>query len=198
MPLIIDAYNVLHENMPPPLAGLDTAGLCAALARTAWAKQHITVVCDGQPGPLGLLESPEPAVELIYSGPHQTADAVIIRLIDQHTAPRRLIVVSSDREIRRAARRRRATAWTSPEFLHRLAKALKGPGRQPPDISPQTPLPDAEVQKWLEQFNLDPENHDPPPPRRHRPGPRRRPPGHQPDPPPSDDDDDESRYWPPW
>lgn len=169
--LLIDAYNVLHTTMPPALAGLDTAGLCRALARTPWRGRPIKVVCDGQPGPLGLTDSPADAVELVYAGVHRTADAVIIEHIEADTAPRRLIVVSTDHEIRKAARRRRATTWTSEQFLHEFVEALRqGPG----EIGPEKPpgeLDDQQVRTWLATF------------------------GYKPDAP--DAGDDETSHWPP-
>lgn len=151
MPVLIDCYNVLHAGKPPALAGLDTAGLCAALGRSPWAKEGVTVVCDGAPHALGLSESPVEDVELVYAGP-RSADAEIIARIDACTAPRRLIVVSSDHEIRRAARRRRARSWTSEDFLHRLAGAM---GRPPQRGKPTDPhLGPESVRAWLDAFGL--------------------------------------------
>ncbi|MFA9476932.1 NYN domain-containing protein [Phycisphaerales bacterium AB-hyl4] len=157
--LLIDAYNVLHTTMPPALAGLDAAGLCLALARTPWREQSIKVVCDGQPGPLGLLDSPTDAVELLYSGVNRTADAVIIDHVNHHTAPRRLTVVSSDHEIRKAARRRRATTWTSEQFIHQLVEALRQGNH--PTVGPEKPtgtLDDAQTRNWLKAFGYKPED----------------------------------------
>src|SRR5687768_8879589 len=106
--------------MPPGLAGLDEAGLCRALARSAWASGRIMVVCDGAPKPHAR-DSPEPGVELLYAGRGVSADDRIEALIEADTAPRRLTVVSSDRAIQKAARRRRATAMGSNELIHVLA-----------------------------------------------------------------------------
>lgn len=155
MPLIIDGYNVLHESdKPSSLAGLDEALLCAALARSDLRSQCPVVVCDGRPKPLGFTESPSPGVSLIYSGPSRSADDVIIAMIEADSAPRRLIVASSDRVIRRAARRRRATSWTSVEFLRHLAGALGGgpPPTDKPDVGNLSP---EQVRHWLEQFGVD-------------------------------------------
>ncbi len=155
MPLLIDCYNLLHAPKPPPLAGLDAAGLCWLLARSRWATQGVTVVCDGHVGPLGLTQSPEPSIELIYSG-NRSADDVVIDLIQAHSAPRRLTVVSTDRQIRAAARRRRARAVTAAEFigeLTRLAVALQQRGTSAPAASPGD-APGLSTSQWLRTFGF--------------------------------------------
>jgi predicted RNA-binding protein with PIN domain len=153
--LLIDCYNVLHETMPPVLAGLDEGGLCIALTQSRFRAQEAVVVCDGRPKPLRVSESPVDAVQLVFSGPHRTADDVLITLIEGDSAPRRLTVVSSDREIRKAARRRRAHSMASATFINQLAGSL---GRKPrahpnakPDAGAMTPH---QVQQWLETFGF--------------------------------------------
>ena len=165
MPLLIDCYNVLHAQKPVSLAGLEEASLCALLAASPWARSGVTVVCDGRPKPHSptpgeLASSPGGGVELIFSGPGRSADDVIIGLIEKDSAPRRLTVVSSDRTIRKAARRRRARDWSSEEFLSRLAKAARSPGPDgssagKPDAGP---LPRDQVNRWLDAFGIDPED----------------------------------------
>jgi len=168
--LIIDCYNVLHTPMPPMFAGLDEAGLCRALARTSWVKRTggVVVVADGKPKPLpgdqtgAVLErSPVDGVALRWSGPGRSADSVIIELVHAHTAPRRVTVVSTDREVRAKARRRRCRVWTSDQFITRLVEQLRqGGGGQPAEPRPSVPpqgLSDAEVRAWLEAFGLDEE-----------------------------------------
>ncbi len=161
MPLIIDCYNVLHADKPMPLAGLGEASLCSLLMDSPWARGGVTVVCDGAPKP----HSPDPRdvepVELLFSGAGRSADDVIIGLIDVASAPRRLTVVSSDRTIRKAARRRRARDVTAEAFLEKLAHVLRqggasgaiAPGK--PSIGP---LPDNHVERWLDWFGIDADN----------------------------------------
>lgn len=161
MALIVDGNNVLHSAMPAMLDGLGVAGLCRALARTPWAKQGVTVVCDGHPGVLGTIESPVPEVELVWSGHGRTADALIIARIEAHPAPRSLTVVSTDREIRLEAKSRGATVWTSDAFIARLAEALRRPQTPTPDKPADPRLGDDEVRDWLRAFGVS----DPPPPR---------------------------------
>ena len=158
MPVIIDCYNLLHVAMPPPLAGLDVTGLCRLLAYrrggTGGAGDGVIVVCDGteQPG------HPAPfrvkGVKLMYAGGKRSADDVIISLIDADSAPRRLVVVSSDRQIQKAARRRRATTMSSERFVGQLLHwRQRKPG--PSDKPLSGPLTENQVKDWLKEFGLD-------------------------------------------
>lgn len=115
------------------------------------------VVCDGVCKPLGPSVSPVAEVELIYSGRGRSADQVIQEMVEADSAPRRLLVVSSDREIQKAARRRRAKVLASAELIRVLASP-------PPPMTESKPgsrvgnatLSAAEVKRWLEQFGFDP------------------------------------------
>lgn len=176
MPLIVDCNNFLHAPKPASLAGLDELGLCRALARTGWRGEGVRLICDGAPGPLAEVHSPVTEIEILYAGPGREADEVIERLIAEDTAPRRLVVVSSDRRIQRAAQRRRARSWTSERFAHELSAALAAGRGKPPDpgTAPDAHLPADQVRRWLEMFGYDPNDTD------------------------SEDEEDESKHWPPW
>lgn len=160
--MIIDGNNLLHAPKPRALSGLDERGLCRALARTRWGSEGVCVVCDGDPGPLARIESPAAEVDLIYSGHGRSADTVIEQMIARSSAPRRLIVVSSDHRIRRAAHRRRARTWSSEYFARELASALARRGRDLPDpgAAPDAHLPPEQVRRWLELFGYDPDQPD--------------------------------------
>ncbi len=165
--LLIDCYNVLHAALPPMLAGLDEAGLCAALGRTQWAKRGtaIVVVADGSPKPLRASVSPVESVELVFSGGTtatggHNADAVIIQRIEEATTPRRLTVVSSDREIRAAAARRRCRSWTAEHFINQLCEQLRAARGNAPKTEEDASrvqvdaLPEDHVAGWMEEMGL--------------------------------------------
>ena len=158
MPLFIDCYNLLHAPMPPSLAGLDEEGLCRLLAQSPWTGDRMVVVCDGMIKPGLAASSPVSQVELIYSGPHKSADDVIIELAWAYSAPRRLYVVTDDREIRKAVRRRRAQILSTGAFIRALATVRpSGPSAAP--IARHRPaLPPGEVDHWLKEFGIDPNN----------------------------------------
>ena len=156
MTLLIDCYNLLHATMPADLAGLDENRLCRLLAGSHWAQGRIVVVCDGQPKPHAP-HSPVPEVELRYSGPGQEADDVLIALIHADSAPRKMTVVSSDHAIQRAARRRKARALSSDQFVHRLGRLTQPPRRRDPLKPDPGRLSEEEVDRWLRQMGLDPD-----------------------------------------
>ena len=166
MPALIDCHNVLHVDMPPNLAGLDEERLCRLLARGPWRGEKVTIVCDGVVKPGGPRRSPAPTVKLIYSGRGRSADATIIRLIDADSAPRRLTVVTNDREIQKAARRRRARVWPSEKLIGVLAdvqrqgSARGAGGRHGLHHAKTQPLSPEEVDHWKKQMGLDDEDLD--------------------------------------
>lgn len=152
MAIVVDAYNVLHcAHVLPAWCALNTAtDMCRMLESSRFAVQRCVVVCDGNPKPLeGEYHGP---VELRYSGSSSDADTVIEHLIAADHAPRQLIVVSNDRRLMTAARRRRARAMTSETFLHLLITPAKRD--RSPDAKPKTI---ANTDYWLEQFQIDPD-----------------------------------------
>ena len=154
MPLLIDAWNVLHQTgvLPPDLAGVGLQGLGVLIHRSRWAREQITLVCDGTPsGPhMGL----GTGIRAVFSGHDREADDLIEGLIAASTAPRRLIVVSSDRRIKAAARKRGCTVLTSQAFLERLVHDAERPPRAAQGPPKKVNLPTdiiAEAQAMLDQ-----------------------------------------------
>lgn len=158
MAVLIDGNNLLfaagdQEPERPP----GRAALCAVLAR--WAQrsgQKVHVVFDGPaPDPAAARQIAPPPVEVSFSG-NASADEHLARLLEAG-AGSHLLVVSSDRQVVRAARRRGAATMASDEFWRRVRRELRGPSRprgQPPDKSagPQAGC----VDDWLREFGIDP------------------------------------------
>ncbi|MFK7961853.1 MAG: NYN domain-containing protein [Phycisphaerales bacterium] len=141
MPILVDTYNVLHVTgvLPPDLAGLETADLVELLPRTRFAGESVTLVCDGKPGPNHPAARGAGTVRVRYSGPGVTADELIAQLVDQSSAPRRLTIVSSDRAVQQAARRRRCIVLSSEAFLKRITDDLAGIDPRIPTIARHSP-----------------------------------------------------------
>ena len=157
MHLVIDCYNLLHETMPPNLAGLDEDRLCRLLASSWGRRARVTVVCDGRPKPFAL-RSPVPEVQLLYSGRRKSADDVILQIVETESAPRRVTVVSSDRQIQKAARRRRCKVHDSAQFIRLLARqppAPSGSDRGSGGAGRPEALDEQEVERWMREFGLD-------------------------------------------
>ena len=126
MTLIVDTCNVLHRTgvLPPDLAGVDEEGLAALVDRSRYGGQPTLLVCDGGPGGQAALQR-YGNVRYQYAGPGTTADEVIERLIQASDAPRRLLVVTSDRAVATRAKRRRCKVIDSDAFLEQLANDIQ-------------------------------------------------------------------------
>lgn len=150
--LIVDCYNLLHTAMPEPLAGLDEAGLVRLIAAGRYG--GATIVCDGTPKPHAPQSLSVEGVELVYAGPGRSADDVIIAMIDQASAPRRVSVVTNDHAIRRAAARRRARPVTCQAFIGQLSRLAMRRASSPPPAADKTHRLPTSTDYWLEEFGL--------------------------------------------
>jgi hypothetical protein len=124
---LVDGYNVIRRSAE--WIGLERGGLeparaalCRALGEAAIrGGDTFTVVFDGAgAGGAGLGPS---GVRVVFSSARESADRVLARLARDGGT-----VVSSDREVREAARRAGALAVTAEDFLARLERARKEPG----------------------------------------------------------------------
>lgn len=122
MPILIDGYNLLCQTMPSRLAGLDERGLCHLLASRGLAQGRTMVVCDGGIKPGGPSVSPVEGVELVYAGKGRSADSIILHIIASDHAPTRLTLVSNDRALIKAARRRRCKVVSADRFIDSLSR----------------------------------------------------------------------------
>jgi hypothetical protein len=151
--LVLDTSNLLHVTgvLDPAIAGWGLEELIAALAATLGASQRAVLVCDGPP-PAARPPAHE-RIELVHSGKGRSADDLIARIASAAPDPRRLLVVSSDRAVQRAARRRRCRTLGSPEFLRQLAARLEAVRRARPQARrPSGPLEPGEISEWTRLF----------------------------------------------
>ena len=171
MPLLIDGNNLIHAlaRVGPDLGRGSLSKLLAALAEPGrpgpLAGERVCVVFDGAAprGPMAE-QMKYDRLEAVYSAP-RTADELILERIAADTAPRRLTVVSSDRELRRAGRRRRCKLAGSEEFADALVSASARPARPAPDEPPEKRrgcLTPAETQAWMRELGLSEEDADQP------------------------------------
>ncbi len=163
MSVIVDTYNVLGVTgvLPPEVAGLDEETLARAIARSRFAGRRTALICDGvrsrdlegRDGARGLKRRVD-GVDIVYAGGGRDADSLIERVIAEDSAPRRLLVVSSDRRVQKAAARRRCGVMSSEAFLRRLAADLAAPapvvGRN--ILREQIPLDTVSVSAWIREF----------------------------------------------
>jgi hypothetical protein len=169
MPLLVDTYNVLHVVgvLPPDLAGLDPHTLATLISTSRYAHDSPRLICDGTPRP-GIPPSVGP-VRIQYAGGGIKADDLIATLVDASSAPRRLTIVSTDRQVTTHAARRKCKVLTSEEFLAHLAADAANPTARRPEG-----IPHQDVNEWIDQFNLTTEldlQPTAPPPRPSKPNP---------------------------
>ncbi|MDZ4828578.1 MAG: NYN domain-containing protein [Phycisphaerae bacterium] len=162
MPLVVDAYNVLHVTgvLPPDLAGIDLDGLADLIETTRFAREETWVVCDGMRHRESAHSGPRRRERVWFSwaGPGNKADDLIIGLVRRSSSPRRMTVVTSDRGIVKEVRRRGAETWTSEEFLERIVAdrrhAKRVHPKQEASLRASLPLAAPEVRAWLKLFGI--------------------------------------------
>jgi predicted RNA-binding protein with PIN domain len=98
------------------------------------------------------------AIGVHYAGGGVSADAAIERLVNESSHPRRLTVVSNDRAVQKAARRRGATVLRADTFLAQLAHDVqRAPrGRKAVLRRDPGPLSARQVDAWLRYFGIEP------------------------------------------
>jgi len=154
MNYIIDGYNLIFAE--PSLAKLlqnhsedARRNLLVRLSNFHIHKKHnITVVFDGKMGIIGT-EKPPPGLNVIFTK-NESADAHIIKLIQNSRKPKEMVIVTSDyKDIGHFAQQMGVLVLTSEEFLEQLdqvEKKNKGRPEKPETVS------EAEINYWLKQF----------------------------------------------
>lgn len=127
--LIIDGYNLLHAAGLARLqygpGDLERARqrLLALVAEKLRGEERrrCTIVFDAQQAPSDLpRQSDHQGLSVQFAPAGLDADTVIEQLIAHHPASRRMIVVSGDHRLQKAAKRRNATPVDSESFLQEL------------------------------------------------------------------------------
>jgi len=156
--IIIDGYNLLRavQNLLEQASDISDMQLCRIideyLCRT---KKRGQIVFDGV-GPrdkTGFNNLRD--LEVVFSGTSREADDVIEKLILENTAPRNLTVVSSDRRIKTAVNKRKATAADCIDFWTEVIKQLEKKKKK--QVEPQGKfygITEAETEYWLREFGL--------------------------------------------
>lgn len=157
MPVIIDGYNLLRavQKTDEGVTLLDEAALCRVISEyLRRIRDHGHVFFDGTGPPdkseMGGLGN----VEVYFSGPNIEADDMIEEKILDCSAPKRLVVVSTDRRIRAAARKRKAISVRSEIFWDALIKQLD---KQVPTKEPREKrhgITEGETDQWMDLFDI--------------------------------------------
>jgi predicted RNA-binding protein with PIN domain len=120
------------------------------IENSRWKGHRVALICDGTP-------TDERGVgtryQTIFTGPFKSADEEIMERVRQSSAPRSILVVTSDREIIKSIRKRGAQQLGSSAFLQILVEDSHLPKSKkvlrPSGLSPKL------AQEWKEQFGID-------------------------------------------
>jgi predicted RNA-binding protein with PIN domain len=165
MPLIIDAYNLIHaanilgSGVGPGSLERARQALLNFLVESLPVKEKAdcAVVFDaGQDAPPGLPnEYVHEGLKVYFSRGWDSADAMIEQLIADHTAPRDLTVVSSDHRVQRAARRRRARTVDADVWHAEVCRQRKENKNldSTPAKKPIPPQSKEDVEDWVRKFS---------------------------------------------
>ncbi len=154
MIVVVDTYNVLHVVgvLPPELAGIDVSGLAQLIEASRYSEHRVELICDGSPH-LANQTTGHRLITPRYAGTGREADDLIAALVAESSAPKRLLVVSSDQWVLRQARKRRCRTLTSELFLEHLVHDATSTNPQTNARKPDT-LPSAEVARWMDEFSI--------------------------------------------
>ena len=157
MSIIIDGYNLLRwAQGDEDYEAMDENTLCAVVSQYLLrTRKYGQVVFDGLGPPDKTLLGGLPNLEVYFSGMETDADTIIAEKIIAYTAPKNLVIVSTDREVRAAAQSRKAVSVRSDIFWEILVEQLerKLPIREPKEK--QSGISDMETEQWLDFFDID-------------------------------------------
>jgi uncharacterized protein len=157
MHYVIDGYNLLHHVgrlQAGRRAHLESARLdLLRLLQSRFKNEDVvvTVVFDAQGAPATVQEEQEyHGIEVRYTR-REEADDLIEAMIRAAPSPQQLTVVSNDRRLKEAARRRRCPVMECVEFWESLSR------RPRPEVRPATPeerpgVAEDDVEEWLREF----------------------------------------------
>jgi len=161
MTLIVDGYNLLHasgvfgESRGPRGFEQSRNALLDMLVDLLGAKAADTIVVfDAAQAPDGLpARLSHGGLRVWFAREYPDADSLIEELVEDDTAPAHLVVVSSDRRLQAAARRRRAKAVSCEQWLAEARAARRDRDRASPDAKPPEPGPEG-AEFWKRYFGL--------------------------------------------
>jgi len=159
MPIIIDGYNLLRsiQKTSEYFEQLSNTQLCLILsAYLGRIRDHAQIIFDGT-GPVDKISFEHiTGLDVVFSGADCDADTIIEQKISVNSAPKRLKVVSTDRRIRSAARKRKAVSVRSDVFWENVLKQLARDEKVSPEPKEKRHgLTKAETKHWLKYFGFE-------------------------------------------
>lgn len=97
-----------------------------------------------------------PMLDVSFSGLDFEADDILIREVEEDTAPKRLVVVSADRRIRTVAEKRKSVSLPSFDFWHIVLLELEKPFKKKAEPKEKIQgLSESETDRWMKLFGFD-------------------------------------------
>ena len=163
MTLLVDGYNLLHASgilgRGRGPGGFERSRLALlnfiAESLPDETRARATVVFDAAHAPPNMPRTlTHRGICVRFASSHADADSLIEELIRADSAPRQLIVVSSDHRLHRAARRRRAQAIDSDRwYAETVRRRRESAGHSRPlPAKPAAASGEDEVAYWLARF----------------------------------------------
>jgi predicted RNA-binding protein with PIN domain len=158
MALLIDGHNLLHSVQKAgedfePVSDVQLCRFISEYLKQTGEKGEIIFDGTGPRDRSGIDNIS--GLEVFFAGQGSDADTIIEDKIKINTAPRSLIVVSSDRRLRDAARARKATVVKSQVFWNNLCKRLSRKRTTKEPAAKRQGLSESETDQWLKFFGLE-------------------------------------------
>jgi hypothetical protein len=162
MRYLVDGYNLLHAT--GHLAGkvtphaLDRARqllLCRLAEHIKATGDSVTVVFDARRAPPKVRSEQEHDGVRVHYVVDAEADDRIEELIRSDTAPKRLTVVSNDKRLREAARRRRCEVLECVAFFELTGKHPAAPSKTNDEAAGSDKPSQSDVGEWMRAFGAE-------------------------------------------
>ncbi len=150
--LVIDGHNLIGQMVEISLSDPHDEEKLINRLEEYHRERDTPIIVIFDPG-----QAPPPAkrlrgkgIKVFFAPPGSKADTLIINLLKKSPYPKGLTIVSSDREVRRAARARRAKMMTAQRFARMLSHPKRLPLTEP--TIKEKGLSSSEVREWMAIF----------------------------------------------
>jgi predicted RNA-binding protein with PIN domain len=156
--ILIDGYNLLHKDgvlKNRAERSLEEAReeLIAEVSAYRSGDMELVLVFDGKGGDGRGRRAVAPGVEVRFSRYPQSADQLILEIIEKESRRNRLTVVTSDRKDIGKAVRAEGVRWISSESFLRRLKRRSGPGV--PSTEKPAVSSSEEMDYWMKRFGSE-------------------------------------------
>jgi predicted RNA-binding protein with PIN domain len=158
MAYIIDGNNLIGSAPEFSLADPEARMKLVALVRKFQESKNakVTVVFDGEPRGSELRSPISAKLTVVYPRCGLSADDEIKCILDKYQQLREIILITTDRELKKYAREKGARTINSIEFYYTLKKNLLHQGKKEETMKRvNTRVSQNEVEQWLKIFSGD-------------------------------------------